>query len=147
MYIVYDLISIPYSTPLDWAVSSSLGEYSAYKHAGSLSHSVTVLVHQVPIAAGWAEAVWNEKFAPHFYTWPPLGALGSKWTLEKSQFTGKKNGDLKGRARGGTRLKQKEVCHKLGNPLTIDHQQRASVGKTRLLGHLCHLCCTDTISV
>ena len=26
-------------------------------------------VHQVPILAGWIEAVWNTKFACHFYTW------------------------------------------------------------------------------
>ena len=30
-------------------------------------------VHQVPITAGWTEAVWNTKFARHFYTWPALG--------------------------------------------------------------------------
>ena len=30
-------------------------------------------VHQVPITAGWTEAVWNKKFARHFYTWPTLG--------------------------------------------------------------------------
>ena len=30
-------------------------------------------VHQVPITAGWAEALWNTKFAWHFYTWPALG--------------------------------------------------------------------------
>ena len=30
-------------------------------------------VQQVPIAAGWNEAVWNTKSAWHFYTWPALG--------------------------------------------------------------------------
>ena len=30
-------------------------------------------VHQVPITAGWTEAVWNTKFTRHFYTWPELG--------------------------------------------------------------------------
>ena len=30
-------------------------------------------VHQVPITAGWTEAVWNTKFVRHFYTWPALG--------------------------------------------------------------------------
>ena len=30
-------------------------------------------VHQVPITAGWPEAVWNAKFAQHFYTWPAPG--------------------------------------------------------------------------
>ena len=30
-------------------------------------------VHQVPITARWTEAVWNTKFAWHFYTWPALG--------------------------------------------------------------------------
>ena len=29
--------------------------------------------HQVPITAGWAEAVRNEKLAWHFYTWPAVG--------------------------------------------------------------------------
>ena len=29
-------------------------------------------VHQVPITAGWTEAVWNTKFAQLFYTWPAL---------------------------------------------------------------------------
>ena len=24
----------------------------------------------VPCTAGWTEAVWNTKFARHFYTWP-----------------------------------------------------------------------------
>ena len=28
---------------------------------------------QVPITTGWAEAVWNEKFAWHFYTWLAVG--------------------------------------------------------------------------
>ena len=27
-------------------------------------------VHQVPIMAGWTEAVWSTLFAQHFYTWP-----------------------------------------------------------------------------
>ena len=31
------------------------------------------LFHQVPITAEWAEALWNEKFAQYFYTWPALG--------------------------------------------------------------------------
>ena len=30
-------------------------------------------VHQVPITTGWPEAVWNAKFAWHFYTRPALG--------------------------------------------------------------------------
>ena len=30
-------------------------------------------VHQVPITAGWTEAVWNTKFAWHFHTWSVLG--------------------------------------------------------------------------
>ena len=30
-------------------------------------------VYQVPIMAGWTEAVWNTKFARHFSTWPALG--------------------------------------------------------------------------
>ena len=30
-------------------------------------------VHQVPIMAGWTEAVWNTKFTWHFYTWSALG--------------------------------------------------------------------------
>ena len=30
-------------------------------------------VHQVPIMAGWTEAVWTTKFALHFYTRPALG--------------------------------------------------------------------------
>ena len=30
-------------------------------------------VHQVPITAGWAEAMWNTKFARYIYTWPALG--------------------------------------------------------------------------
>ena len=29
--------------------------------------------HLVPITGGWAEAVWNEKFARHFYIWPAVG--------------------------------------------------------------------------
>ena len=29
-------------------------------------------VHQVPLASGWTEAVWNMKFIQHFYTWPAL---------------------------------------------------------------------------
>ena len=27
-----------------------------------------LLFHQVPITAGWTEALWNEKFTQHFYT-------------------------------------------------------------------------------
>ena len=30
-------------------------------------------VHQVPIMTGWTEAVWNTKFAWHFYTWSAVG--------------------------------------------------------------------------
>ena len=30
-------------------------------------------VHHVPIMAGWTKAVWNTKFAWHFYTWSALG--------------------------------------------------------------------------
>ena len=29
-------------------------------------------VHQVPITARWAEAVWNTKFVQHFYPWSVL---------------------------------------------------------------------------
>ena len=30
-------------------------------------------MHQVPVTAGWTEAVWNTKFARHSYTLPTLG--------------------------------------------------------------------------
>ena len=42
-------------------------KFISYRHAGSLSYSHTILVHQVPITAGQAEAVWNEKFTGYFY--------------------------------------------------------------------------------
>ena len=38
----------------------------------SLQLSNIESVHQVPITAGWAEAVWNMKFAWHSYTWTAL---------------------------------------------------------------------------
>ena len=31
------------------------------------------LCTRCPFTAGWTEAVWNTKFARHFYTWPALG--------------------------------------------------------------------------
>ena len=49
------------------------GENSAY-YLQLMSFTISsFLFHQAPITAGWAEAVWNEKFAQHFYTWPAVG--------------------------------------------------------------------------
>ena len=43
--------------------------------------SILGSVHQVPITAGWTEAVWNTEFAQHFYTWPALGfELQTLWS-------------------------------------------------------------------
>ena len=68
-----------YRISTTWAISFTVGEYSAhvmqvlYVHVGSLSHSLTILIHQVPIIAGLAEAVWNEKFTQHIHTWQAGG--------------------------------------------------------------------------
>ena len=49
-------------------VSSPLGENSAHSSAGNAIHNFSNFsFHQVPITAGWVEAIWNEKFARHFY--------------------------------------------------------------------------------
>ena len=57
------------SHPWYWNTFFSLissGENSVFAHSGAAvanQHNVSFLFHQVPITAGWAEAVWNEKFA------------------------------------------------------------------------------------
>ena len=47
---------------------SKVGPNAAWTYWSNLGS-----VHQVPITAGWTGAVWNTKFARHFYTWPALG--------------------------------------------------------------------------
>ena len=37
------------------------------------SRENSAFAHSVAAIAGWAEAVWNEKFARHFCTWPSVG--------------------------------------------------------------------------
>ena len=41
-------------------------QYTSYAYAGNMSCLDTTLLHQVPITVGYAEALWNEKFAWHF---------------------------------------------------------------------------------
>ena len=38
-------------------------EFSAFSAANIIQNFSDFSFHQVPIAAGWAEAVWNDKFA------------------------------------------------------------------------------------
>ena len=51
----------------------SSGKKSAHFLQLMLFTILQLLSHEVPITVGWAEAVWNEKFARHFYTWPAVG--------------------------------------------------------------------------
>ena len=55
-----------------WSYLTSCGEFRHFLQLMSFSVS-NFSFHRVPITAGWAEAVWNEKFARHFYTWPAEG--------------------------------------------------------------------------
>ena len=51
------------------------GEFSAFSAANIIQNFSDISFHQVPITAGWPEAVWNDKFAWHFYTWPAVAGL------------------------------------------------------------------------
>ena len=64
----------------------------AHFAAATANHcNLTNLILPGPITAGWAEAVWNEKFAQHLYTWPAVrietpdllihSATWSPWSL------------------------------------------------------------------
>ena len=61
----------PGTGTLSYMVSTPLGKNSALI-LQLMSFTFTIFTifsfQQVPITAGWAEAVWNEKFAQHFYT-------------------------------------------------------------------------------
>ena len=49
------------------------GKNSAFAHfaAAIANHYNSAFsFHQVPITAGWTEAVWYERLAQHLYTWP-----------------------------------------------------------------------------
>ena len=48
------------------------GEFSTFSAANTIHNFPFFSFHQVPITAGWAEAVWNEQFAQHFYTIPAV---------------------------------------------------------------------------
>ena len=73
-------ITIPGIGHTPRAISSSFGEYST--QVTQVSHSVTILVHQVPIITSYAEAVWNEEFVQCFYTWPAVGIEAQTIDLE-----------------------------------------------------------------
>ena len=59
--------------PCDYTCSSDFTSPGSGRTAACNYWSNLGSVHQVPITAGWTEAVWNTKFARHFYTWPTLG--------------------------------------------------------------------------
>ena len=40
------------------------GEFSAFSAANAISQFSIFPFHQVPITAGWTEAVWYERFCP-----------------------------------------------------------------------------------
>ena len=70
---VYSLISpwvqqtlqfTPLVLELSYTVASPLGRIQRIFCSWCHSQFSNFLFHQVPITAGWAEAVWNEKFAP-----------------------------------------------------------------------------------
>ena len=48
-------------------ISSGEREFSAFSAPNAI-HNSQFSFHQVPITAGWAKAVWDEKFARHLYT-------------------------------------------------------------------------------
>ena len=59
-------------TPGIETLSYMHGENSAH-FLQLMPHTILqVLFYQLPITAGWAEAVFNEKFA-NLYTWPTVG--------------------------------------------------------------------------
>ena len=59
--------------PCDYTCSSDFTSPGSGRTTAGNYWSNLGSVHQVPIMAGWAKAVWNTKFARHFYTWPALG--------------------------------------------------------------------------
>ena len=60
---------------LSWVGPYLLQKVMVLKHLPSLVYligriqHISCWFHQLPIAAGWTEAPWDEKFVQHFYTW------------------------------------------------------------------------------
>ena len=78
---VYSLISLwvqqtsqftPLVSELSHIQSHLIGENLAFAHfavATAKYYNLGFLFHQLPITAGWTEAVWYERLAQHLYTW------------------------------------------------------------------------------
>ena len=57
------------------------GEFSAFSAANAVHNFFQFLFHQVPITAGWTEAVWYERFLPNTYTHQLTSVIFGNWLI------------------------------------------------------------------